>query len=102
MPTPPYKRRQWVRCTVSATISSCSTAVAAAEPELVARHLTQTGLDEPAIEWWGRAGDQACAARRSRRPPSLAKLYRAANRDADAHAVLAPAVEGFPPTQQFV
>jgi len=32
---------------------------------------------------------------------SLAKLYRAATRDADAHAVLAPAVEGFPPTQQF-
>src|SRR5215470_10085350 len=32
---------------------------------------------------------------------SLAKLYRAANRDADAHAVLAPAVEGFPPTHQF-
>src|ERR1700739_647029 len=32
---------------------------------------------------------------------SLAELYRAANRDADAHAVLAPAVEGFPPTQQF-
>jgi predicted ATPase len=32
---------------------------------------------------------------------SLAKLYRAANRGADAHAVLAPAVEGFPPTQQF-
>ena len=30
---------------------------------------------------------------------SLAKLYRAANRDADAHAVLLPAVEGFPPTQ---
>jgi hypothetical protein len=32
---------------------------------------------------------------------SLTKLYRAANRDADAHAVLAPAVEGFQPTQQF-
>jgi adenylate cyclase len=32
---------------------------------------------------------------------SLAKLYRAAKRDADAHAVLAPAVEGFRPTQQF-
>jgi predicted ATPase len=32
---------------------------------------------------------------------SLAKLYRAANRDADSHALLAPAVEGFPPTQQF-
>ena len=32
---------------------------------------------------------------------SLAKLCRAANRAADSHAVLAPAVEGFPPTQQF-
>jgi predicted ATPase len=32
---------------------------------------------------------------------SLAQLYRTANRDADAHAVLAPAVEGFPPTRQF-
>jgi len=32
---------------------------------------------------------------------SLAKLYRTANRDANAHAVLAPAVEGFPPTRQF-
>ena len=32
---------------------------------------------------------------------SLSKLYRAANRDADAHAVLLSAVEGFPPTQQF-
>jgi predicted ATPase len=27
---------------------------------------------------------------------SLAKLYRAANRGADVHAVLAPAAEGFP------
>jgi predicted ATPase len=32
---------------------------------------------------------------------SLARLYRTANRDADAHAILAPAVEGFPPTHQF-
>jgi predicted ATPase len=32
---------------------------------------------------------------------SLAKLYRAADRDADAHAVLAPVVEGFPSTHQF-
>jgi predicted ATPase len=32
---------------------------------------------------------------------TLAKLYRASSRDADAHSVLAPAVEGFPPTQQF-
>jgi hypothetical protein len=32
---------------------------------------------------------------------SLAQLYRAADRDADAQPVLSPAVEGFPPTQQF-
>jgi predicted ATPase len=32
---------------------------------------------------------------------SLAKLYWAGNRDADAYAVLAPAVEDFPPTRQF-
>jgi predicted ATPase len=32
---------------------------------------------------------------------SLAKLYRPANRDADAHAALAPAVASLPPTQQF-
>jgi predicted ATPase len=32
---------------------------------------------------------------------ALAKLYRAVNRDDDAHTALAPAVEGFPPTRQF-
>src|SRR5262249_46332932 len=32
---------------------------------------------------------------------ALAKLYCAANRHAHAHAVLAPAIEGFPPTRQF-
>src|SRR5262245_41317301 len=32
---------------------------------------------------------------------ALAKRYRAADRHADAYAVLEPAVEGFPPTQQF-
>jgi predicted ATPase len=32
---------------------------------------------------------------------SLAKLYRAADRNADAHAGIGPTVEGFPSTQQF-
>ena len=32
---------------------------------------------------------------------SLAKLYQGANRAADAHAVLAPALEGFSPTPEF-
>jgi tetratricopeptide (TPR) repeat protein len=51
--------------------------IAAAEPELVAHHLTQAGLDEPAIEWWGKAGDQA--------------LRRSAFKEAAAH--LAKAIE---------
>jgi acetyl esterase/lipase len=34
-------------------------AIAAAEPEVLAHHYTQAGLDEPAIEWWDRAGEQA-------------------------------------------
>ena len=32
---------------------------------------------------------------------SLARLYQSAGRTADAHAVLAPALEGFSPTPEF-
>ena len=32
---------------------------AAAEPELIAHHFAEAGLDDLAIEWWGKAGDQA-------------------------------------------
>src|SRR4029077_20595032 len=28
-------------------------------PELISHHLRRARLDEPAIEWWGKAGDQA-------------------------------------------
>ena len=44
---------------------------AAAEPEVIAHHLTQGGLDDLAIEWWGKAGDLA--------------LYRSAFKEAIAH-----------------
>ena len=30
-----------------------------AEPEAIANHFTEAGLDDLAIEWWGKAGDQA-------------------------------------------
>jgi predicted ATPase len=33
--------------------------VAASKPEVLAHHFAQAGLDEAAIEWWGKAGDQA-------------------------------------------
>jgi hypothetical protein len=36
-----------------------------------------------------------------RAAPSLAKLYQSTGRPADAHAVLAPALEGFAPTPEM-
>jgi class 3 adenylate cyclase/tetratricopeptide (TPR) repeat protein len=48
---------------------------AAAEPEIIAHHFAQAGLDELAIEWWGKAGDQAL--RRSAFQEAIAHLGRA-------------------------
>jgi hypothetical protein len=48
---------------------------AAAEPELVAHHFTQAGVDDLAIEWWGKAGDQAL--RRSAFQEAIAHLGKA-------------------------
>ena len=56
----------------------------------------QVGLLKPRP---GRRARRAWQLARMRAALAMAKLYRAANRD--AHAVLAPAVEGFPPTRQF-
>jgi predicted ATPase len=48
---------------------------AAAEPEVIAHHFTQAGRDDLAIEWWGRAGDQAL--RRSAFQEAIAHLGKA-------------------------
>src|SRR5215469_8769474 len=48
---------------------------AAGEPEVIAHHFTQAGLDDIAIEWWGRAGDQAL--RRSAFQEAIAHLGKA-------------------------
>jgi predicted ATPase len=48
---------------------------AAAEPEVIAHHFTQAGLDDLGIEWWGKAGDQAL--RRSAFQEAIAHLGRA-------------------------
>ena len=45
---------------------------AAAEPEVIAHHFTEAGLDDLAIEWWGKAGDQAL--RRSAFQEAIAHL----------------------------
>ena len=48
---------------------------AKAEPEVIAHHFTEAGLDELAIEWWGKAGDQAL--RRSAFHEAIAHLGKA-------------------------
>jgi len=68
-------RRQILHRQIADALRREFAAVAAAEPELVAHHLTQAGLDEPAIEWWGKAGDQAL--RRSAFKEAAAHLGKA-------------------------
>ena len=63
----------------------CATRVA--EPEAIARHFTQAGLVDMAIEWWGKAGDQAL--RRSAFQEAIAHLGKAialADKDAGEDA----------------
>ena len=48
---------------------------AAAEPEAIAHHFTEAGLGDLAIEWWGKAGDQAL--RRSAFQEAIAHLGKA-------------------------
>jgi class 3 adenylate cyclase/predicted ATPase len=48
---------------------------AAAEPEVIAHHFTGARLDDLAIEWWGKAGDQAL--RRSAFQEAIAHLGKA-------------------------
>jgi class 3 adenylate cyclase/predicted ATPase len=64
----------------------------AAEPEVIAHHFTQAGLDDQAIEYWGKAGDQAL--RRSAFQEAIAHLGKAiemADRAAGAGAPSAAA-----------
>jgi class 3 adenylate cyclase/predicted ATPase len=61
---------------------------AAAEPEALAYHFTQAGLTEAAIEWWGKAGDQAL--RRSAFQEAISHLRKAIEM-ADKLAEAAPA-----------
>jgi class 3 adenylate cyclase/predicted ATPase len=48
---------------------------ASVEPEVIAHHFTEAGLDDLAIEWWGKAGDQAL--RRSAFQEAIAHLGKA-------------------------
>jgi tetratricopeptide (TPR) repeat protein len=46
-----------------------------AAPEIIARHFTEAGLNDLAIEWWGKAGDEAL--RRSAFQEAIAHLGKA-------------------------
>ena len=71
-----------------------------AEPEAIAHHFTQAGLDDLAIEWWGKAGDQAL--RRSAFQEAIAHLGKAIEM-ADKAGATARRVTGGPaaPSQRL-
>jgi predicted ATPase len=52
-------RRQVLHRRTAETLRDRFADKAAAEPEVLAHHFTQAGLTDAAIEWWGKAGDQA-------------------------------------------
>ena len=70
---------------------------ASPEPEAVAHHFTQAGLDDLAIEWWGKAGDQAL--RRSAFQEAIAHLGKAIAM-ADRTAAGTRAAEAAAPSSQ--
>ena len=63
-----------------------------AEPEPIAHHFTEAGLDDFAIEWWGKAGDQAL--RRSAFQEAIAHLGKAIAMADRTGGGRAPAIPG--------
>ena len=86
-------RRAALHRIVAETLRDNFTALAATEPEVLAHHFTQAGLDDAAIEWWGKAGDQAL--RRSAFKEATADLGKAIEMaDKMAQAAHATATQG--------
>ena len=68
-------RRQVLHRCIAETLRDRFADKAAAEPEVLAHHFTQAGLTDAAIEWWGKAVDQAL--RRSAFQEAIAHLGKA-------------------------
>jgi class 3 adenylate cyclase/tetratricopeptide (TPR) repeat protein len=68
-------RRQVLHGRVAEILRDRFPDTAAAEPEVLAHHFTQAGLTDVAIEWWGKAGDQAL--RRSAFREAISHLSKA-------------------------
>ena len=68
-------RRQQLHARIATTIESHFPDIAAAQPEIVARHCTEAGMSEAAIGWWRQAGEMAL--RRSAFTEAIAHLDKA-------------------------
>ena len=68
-------RRQVLHRRIAETLRDRFADKAAGEPEVLAHHFTHAGLTDAAIEWWGKAGDQAL--RRSAFQEAIAHLGKA-------------------------
>jgi class 3 adenylate cyclase/predicted ATPase len=68
-------RRQVLHQRVAEILRDRFSDTAAAEPEVLAHHFTQAGLTDAAIEWWGKAGEQAL--RRSAFQEAISHLGKA-------------------------
>jgi tetratricopeptide (TPR) repeat protein len=80
-------RRQVLHRRIAETLRDRFADKAAAEPEVLAHHFTQARLTDAAIEWWGKAGDQALS--RSAFQEAIAHLGKAIEM-ADREAEVAP------------
>ena len=68
-------RRQQLHARIATTIESQFPDIAAAQPEIVARHCIEAGMSEAAIGWWRQAGELAL--RRSAFTEAIAHLDKA-------------------------
>jgi predicted ATPase len=68
-------RRQVLHRRIAEILRHCFADTAAGEPEVLAHHFMQAGLTDAAIEWWGKAGDQAL--RRSAFQEAISHLGKA-------------------------
>jgi predicted ATPase len=68
-------RRQVLHRRVAEILRDRFPDTAASEPEVLAHHFTQAGLTDVAIEWWGKAGEQAL--RRSAFQEAISHLGKA-------------------------
>ena len=95
-------RRQVLHRRIAETLRDRFADRAAAEPEVLAHHFTQAGLTDAAIEWWGKAGDQAL--RRSAFQEAIAHLGKAiemADKVGDGTPPAAAAPVGAAPSQRL-